>query len=338
MTARKGFVLAATAALVAVSGPVRSQEAAASSASAASASAPPAVVPTLSALGGAQISVRMSGYSDDEFAREVEREWLPVVREAAGQFDRLVRETMRARLHQPVPIVIAAGKADYETLLAKEMNVSPAQAARTAHVTGGLANAAGKIAVVFNPGAGRGAQLLRAVKTPLHELTHQLQRQLAFNYYGFDAPRWMTEGSADLVAHLIAERVELADGRRVRTLAAWRELNLFWWLSDNRSGLTPEHLVDKADGREWLNMTSARRGNYQLAGLMVAHLYDMLGEEAFFRGWVRYYLSAGDTAFNDRPDRGFERAFGMSEKAFVADFRRWLDAQALPAAASAASQ
>lgn len=288
----------------------------------AAASAPP----LLSALEGAQITVRMSGHVDDEFSREVERDWLPVVREAAGQFDRLVRETMRARLHQPVPIYVAAGRADYEALLSKTMNVSPAMAARTAHVTGGLANAAGKIAIVFTPGAGRAAHVQRAVKTSLHELTHQLQRQLAFNYYGFEPPRWMTEGSADLVAHLLAERVEI-EGKKARSFDAWRALNLAWWQRDNRSGLTPELLMDKPDGRDWLAMSSARRGNYQLAGLMVAHLRDMLGDEAFFRAWVRYYISAGDTQLNDRPDKGFERAFGLTEKAFLADFRRWLDAQ-----------
>ena len=270
----------------------------------------------------ARITVQMGGHVDDEFAQAVQREWLPVVRQAADQFDDLVRQSLRLRLRKDVHIYVAAGKGDYEQVLTQDMGGRASTAGLHAQVTGGLTNRRDQIAIKFEAGASLQANVRQSVRTTLHELTHELQLQVGFGYYGFTPPEWMTEGSADLMAYLLEDRVQLAGLART-ALPNWRLQCLDWYRKYNSSKLEPDDIVDVSNA-DWLRMTSERRGNYPMAGLMAMYLQAIKGDE-FLQDWVRYYLQAGQQ--NLREGAAFEQSFGISERDFLADFKRWLAQQ-----------
>ena len=269
--------------------------------------------------GRAQVLVQMGGYANDEFARQVEREWLGPVRQASAQFDRLVNDTLRVQLSRDARIYIGAGASDYEQILIRDMDLNPARAEAQGEATGGLSNSRGQIAVKFTPGQNRAAAYERAVKTTLHELTHELQKQLDNNHAGFKPPAWLREGTADLIAFMLAPQVRLNDAA-AEPLRDWRLRNLNWWRNANKTELQPDDMVGLSD-MEWTRMTRERRGVYQMAGLMCLYLQAITGER-FLPGWVEYYRLAGQR--RQSASRAFEQAFGLSEAEFHADFKRWL--------------
>ena len=272
--------------------------------------------------GRAFVAVQMGGYADDAFSAEVAKQWLPVVRSATSQFDHLVNEVLQVQLGRDVHVYIGAGVEDYEQVLAGDMHMRAERANLEGEVSGGLSNSRGQIALKFTPKLKPAALYERAVKTPLHELTHELQKQLGANYAGFRPPIWMIEGTADLMAFTLARDLQVSDVE-ARPLRDWRERNLTWWRRGNTTGLQADDLVGVTHAR-WLQMMKEKRGCYQMAGLMSMYLQS-LGGEHFLQSWVAYFRSAG--VRGQDADAAFMQAFGMSEVAFVADFKRWLAQQ-----------
>lgn len=269
-----------------------------------------------------RVIVQMGGHVDDDFSHEVEHDWLGVVRQATGQFDQLVSEVLHVQLSQDVRVYVAAGEEDYERVLVEDMHMPPARAELTTEVSGGLSNSHGQIALKFTKRLKHPALYDRAVRVPLHELTHALQRQLGANYVGFKPPEWMIEGTADLMASMLARQVHIEDAD-AEELRDWRARNLAWWHDGNRTNLQPEDLIG-ATHAQWLAMMKGKRGCYQMAGLMSMHLQDIRGER-FLPEWVAYFRSAGDRS--QTAASAFEQAFGLSEAAFVEDFKRWIAQQ-----------
>ncbi len=270
----------------------------------------------------AHVAVQMGGYVNDEFAQQVERDWLGLVRQASAEFDRLVNDVLKVRLTRDTQIYVGAGVDDYAQILYKDMDLSESRAELQGELSGGLSNSRGQIALKFTPKQNRAAAYELAVKTTLHELTHELQKQLGNNHAGFRPPVWIREGTADLIAHLLAPQVRF-DDIEAQALRNWRERILGWWRSGNKTGLKPDDLVGLT-GQGWLMMMKDKRGNYQMAGLMSMYLQAITGP-AFLPAWVEYHRLAGQK--NRSARASFELAFGLSEADFLADFKQWLALQ-----------
>ncbi|MDM4766104.1 hypothetical protein [Pelomonas sp. SE-A7] len=265
------------------------------------------------------IQVKMGGYVKDEFALQVERDWLGVVRQASAQFDRLVNDTLKVGLVRGARIYVGGGLQDYETILREDMRMPVERAELQGEVSGGLSNSKGQIALKFTPRQNRAAAYDVAVKTTLHELTHELQKQLDNNHAGFRPPVWLREGTADLMAYMLAPQVRVTDVE-TEVMRSWRDRNLNWWRTGNKTSLQPEELATVSPNG-WTQMMKEKRGNYQMAGLMSMYLQAITGER-FLPAWVEYYKLAGQK--QPGAAASFQQAFGLSESEFQADFRRWL--------------
>lgn len=270
----------------------------------------------------AHVAVQMGGYVYDDFAKQVERDWLGLVRQSSAQFDRLVNEVLKVQLVRDARIYVGAGVSDYEQILREDMRMPVERAELQGEVSGGLSNSRGQIALKFTPKQSRAAAYELAVKTTLHELTHELQKQLDNRHAGFSPPAWLREGTADLIAYLLAPQVRINDAE-AEALRNWRERNLTWWRTANKTGLQPEEMIDVAPSG-WTRMMKEKRGNYQMAGLMSMYLQAISGER-FLPAWVEYYRLAGKKG--QSASGAFEQAFGLSEAEFHADFKRWLAQQ-----------
>lgn len=270
----------------------------------------------------AHVAVQMGGYVYDDFAKQVERDWLGLVRQASAQFDRLVNEVLNVRLVRDARIYVGGGVSDYEAILREDMRMPVERAELQGEVSGGLSNSRGQIALKFTPKQNRAAAYDLAVKTTLHELTHELQKQLDNRHAGFSPPAWLREGTADLMAYLLAPQVRINDAE-AEALRNWRERNLAWWRTANKTNLQPDEMVDVAPSG-WTKMMKEKRGNYQMAGLMSMYLQAITGER-FLPAWVEYYRLAGKKG--QSASGAFEQAFGLAEADFHADFKRWLAQQ-----------
>jgi hypothetical protein len=268
--------------------------------------------------GGVEIAVQMSGHGDGAWAAEVRKTWMPVVLGASAQFNKLLGKQMGVALDQDVRIYLAAGNADYARTLQEEMNMAPSAAATHADVGGGLANSRGQIALLFSPDRSRGALQERALKTSLHELTHALQNDLSHSYAGFSAPKWLREGSADLIAYTLASDAPMIGGSDVN-LADWRK-KCAQWYAKSGAQLSPEEVFN-AKSPQWLEMMKDKRGPYQMAGLMVMYLKERTGER-FFTAWADYFERAGRRGQDEAS--AFQDSFGIEPARFLADFKQVL--------------
>ena len=271
------------------------------------------------------VSVQMGGFANvnsDSLAERVQRKWLPLVRQAALQFDSLVNDVLKVQLVRDARMYVAAGDHDYEQVLMKDMNISSANADKYSEVSGGLSGGHGQIALRFKLDMDRLSNYNVAVKISLHELTHELQKQVSNNYPGFRPPTWFIEGNADLIAHLLAPQVRIND-TEAEPLNNWRQSNLIWRLQKNETDLKPEEMINISH-TAWLDMMKNYRGNYQMAGLMCMYLQAISGD-TYLERWVKYHRLAGMKG--NQHDDSFKLAFDVSEADFVADFKVWLNQQ-----------
>ncbi len=269
--------------------------------------------------GAGHVEVQMGGHVDDAFSAEVRDHWLPVVRQATAQFDQLAESVLQVHLSRDVRVYVGGGEQDYEQVLVQDMRVPPARAELQGEVSGGLSNNRGQIALKFTPRLKSPALYDRSVRVPLHELTHALQKQLGANYPGFKPPVWMIEGTADLMASLLARNLRIEDVE-AEALRDWRLRNLEWWRHGNRTRLQPDDLLGVTHP-QWLLLMKDKRGCYQMAGLMSMYLQAISGER-FLPAWVAYFRSAAVRGQDG--GNAFKQAFGLDEAAFVEDFKRWL--------------
>lgn len=266
------------------------------------------------------IHVRMGGYVRDGFAASVEQNSLPLVRQATLRFDELARDLWHVQLEHDVTVYLAAGPQDYQQVLAQDMHTKAEIAEVESEVSGGMSNRRGQIAIKFDNKSSLDKLNQRAVRTTMHELTHQIQYQLAEGKSGFRPPHWMMEGPAKLLEYLFSEQM-LSDGGVPERAYAWRQTALTWWRTGNKTGLTPEDLVNAGSGPDWLKMMKEHRGNYEMATLMMMYLKAVSGE-SFFADLANYYRLSGHAGQNH--PLAFKSSFGVSESDFVADFKLWL--------------
>ncbi len=269
------------------------------------------------AAGAIEIEVVMASRGDDAWARSVRERWYPAVMQSAQQFNRLIKERIGVALTNSIRIHVVASQNDYERVLKDEMRLLASEASDNVDSSGGLSNGRGQIAIVFPPG---NVERLRerAIKTTLHELAHELQAQLARRYRGFAVPKWIQEGTADLLAYETAQELS-TEGAAQYSAANWKNRCVRWYKQGGRQA-TPED-VSTTQQREWLKMVRQREGPYQMAGLMAIYLQSRLGEH-FYRAWVQYFELAGQPGQQEQA--AFQQSFGLTRAEFLDGFKAWL--------------
>ncbi|MDB5814166.1 MAG: hypothetical protein JWN23_1283 [Rhodocyclales bacterium] len=273
--------------------------------------------------GSAAVEVVMMSDSKDAWTLEVRDHWYPLVQRATEQFNKLMEERMGVGLDESARISLVSNRPDYERILRDDMKIFASEAAIHAEITGGMSNSRGLIAVVLlSPkfGGPEATQQLRerAIKTPLHELAHELQGQLSKRYRGFPVPEWIKEGTADLLAFDAAKDLQV-EGASQFSPEAWKSRCAAWYKQGGPQ-VAPEELFTTKTA-EWTKMLAARRGPYQMAGLMSMYLQSRMGER-FFAAWVAYFRLAGQR--DQEEPVAFEKSFGLSRAEFLDGFKVWL--------------
>ncbi|MDB5802676.1 MAG: hypothetical protein JWL63_3615 [Rhodocyclales bacterium] len=254
----------------------------------------------------------------DIWSQRVAETWLPVVKQSVDNFNRLLKDHLGGALNDSVRIYVTANIDDYETILHKEMKVFAAEAADGAHLSAGISDSRGQIALVFPMDLDPSRLVERATRVPLHELTHEVQGQLSKRYRGFKPSKWIQEGTANYFAFNIVKDLPV-QGASQFSPDTWRRECIAWY-KDGGWHVSPEDAFTTSD-TEWVKMMSYRKGPYEMAGLMTMHLASVLGER-FYPAWVKYFTLAGQRG--QQEPEAFQQSFGMSKAEYLASLDRWL--------------
>lgn len=267
--------------------------------------------------GQAMVEVRMASLGDDGWTQGVRERYLPVVQGATEALRKLLLEKTGTGLDETVRVHLVSGTDDYTRVLQDELGLNEQNANDSSVNSGGMSNGKGQIAVPFFTGYSAASLMDTAAKTAAHEIVHEWQHQQSRDYTGFKVPVWITEGSADLLAYEAIEAAKLPDTKEI-TKKAWLKKGTSWFKSDG--SLQPEEIL-MPNGKEWHQLTSKRRGNYQLAGLMAYRLQEISGER-FYSSLSQYFTLAGQTG--QQEEAAFEQSFGLSRAAFLENYKAWV--------------
>lgn len=267
-------------------------------------------------VGAGGIEVIMSSTDDGMWTERVREQWFPLTQRAVQQFNTLMLARLGTALSLKTRIYLTTSDGDYERVLHENLNLLKSRAAERAGPSGGMSNGKGHIALVLRQQHAMSLDVLRerALKTPLHELTHALQAELAQGKNSRSLV-WIKEGTADLFGYAVAESLQL-EGAFELSRKDWKKKNLTWE-KNGGSHVSPEELWT-SDYSKWEGFMDQRKGPYQMAGLMAAHLETLLGER-FFEAWVAYHKKLAD--LNKSETAVFEESFGLSRDAFLTSFK-----------------
>lgn len=264
------------------------------------------------------ITLHMVNGEDGDWRRQVARVWLPVVERSARAFNEHIRQELKGGLEQPVEFYLTATLDDFANTLAGPMRLTQDGASEFSK-SAGVSNERGQVIIRILDTSSEDFKKQVAVKSTLHELTHELQAQLAKRYAGFRPAPWILEGSADLFAFTIASRLDIPEARDF-SYAKWREN----CVTRYKAPLTFTASVDEllqGKGKDWLQLMRFNKGNYQVAGLMMVYLQETLGER-FNAAWMEYFRLAGEKGQTE--PQAFERSFGMTREAYASGVKAWL--------------
>lgn len=264
------------------------------------------------------IELRMIRGDDGDWRRVVARAWLPVVERSAQAFNAHIRQELDSGLEQPVQVFLTATRDDFEEVLAGPMRLTREGAGEHASALG-VSNERGQVVIRILDTYAEASKTRIAVKTTLHELTHEFQAQLARGYRGFRPAPWMLEGSADLLAYTIAGRLDMPEAREF-SLAMWRDACVKRYKAPMSFTVSVEELMT-AKSADWRAMSRFNKGNYQVAGLMVEFLRERLGAR-FGSAWLTYFRLAGQKGQDEA--QAFAQSFGMTRETYVAELKLWL--------------
>lgn len=268
------------------------------------------------AAGAGGIEVIMSSTDDGMWTERVREHWLPLTQRAVLQFNTLMLARVGTALSLKTRIYLTTSDGDYERVLHEDLKLLKSRAAERAGPSGGMSNGKGHIALVLRQQHALSFEVLRerALKTPLHELTHELQAELAQGKNSRSLV-WIKEGTADLFGYSVAESLQL-EGASDLSSKDWRQKNLAW-ARNGGAHVSPEELWT-SDYSKWEGFMDQRKGPYQMAGLMAAHLETLMGER-FFEAWVAYHKKLADLSKSETA--AFEESFGLSREAFLTSFK-----------------
>lgn len=274
------------------------------------------VVYRVAGAGSGGVEVVMATSDGGSWNTTVKEQWLPLTQRAVQQFNTLMLARTGTALNLNTRIYVTSSDADYERVLHEDLKMLKSRASDRASQSGGMSNGKGHIALILRQQHIFSPEILRerALKTPLHELTHELQSELSQGKNG-RALVWIKEGTADLFGFSVAQALQI-EGASDLSSASWQQKNKSWF---NNGGwhVSAEDLWT-ADYSKWEHFMDQHKGPYQMAGLMAAHLETLMGDR-FFEVWVAYYKKLADLS---KPESlAFEESFGMTREAFLASFK-----------------
>ena len=267
--------------------------------------------------GQAKIEVRMASFGDDGWTRDVREKFMPIAERSTEALRKLLLDKTGTGLDETVRVHLASGTDDYTRALQDELGLSDQNANDSSERTGGMANGRGQIAVAFRNDVSTATLMERASKVPAHEIVHEWQNQQSRRYKGFKVPVWITEGTADLLAYEAIEAAKIPDTEDL-TKKSWLKKCTDWY---NRDGTLQAEEILMPNGKEWHQLTSKRRGNYQLAGLMVHRLREISGNQ-FHKALAQYFSLASQPG--QKEETAFEQSFGLSRAAFLDNYKAWV--------------
>ncbi|MBS1210815.1 MAG: hypothetical protein H6R19_3213, partial [Proteobacteria bacterium] len=266
--------------------------------------------------GSGGIEVIMSSTDDGMWTRTVREQWFPLTQRAVQQFNALMLERIGTALSLTTRIYVTSSNSDYERVLHEDLKMLKSRAAERAGPSGGMSNGKGHIALILRQQQALSPEILRerALKTPLHELTHELQSELSQGRNGRSLV-WIREGTADLFGYAVAESMRL-EGASDLSSQNWKEKNLAR-LKLGGALVSPEELWT-SDYSKWEGFMDQKKSPYQMAGLMAAHLETLMGTR-FFEAWVTYHRKLADLKKSE--SAAFEESFGLTREAFLKSFK-----------------
>jgi hypothetical protein len=271
------------------------------------------------------VDVVMFGSSTD-WAKTVEQRWLPVVKTSARHFNAALQEKLGVSLVDSARIYVVSSREDYGRVLNTEIRQVLTAAERTAAASDGFSNGRGQMVTSVFADVHDDFRWQLATTTTLHELVHELQGQLTAGNEGFAPQRWMTEGSADQIAYLIAKDMPLEPTAKYE-VNNWQERCIDWYKLGGARTTRPEDVLD-VNFEQWLTLAKSEKSPYGMSGLMVMHMESLLGKK-YYPALVRYWKLAAQKGQTE--EDAFSTSFGMSREQFLGSLKTWLATLAAPA-------
>ena len=232
------------------------------------------------------------------------------VRQVTEAFDAVMLHEMNVTVTQNVKVFVTPGRESYANVMQRELGQDKEAAERSARLTSGFSSSK-KQAVALNGDASQMKRLGGVTSVVAHELFHQIQGQLE----GADRYRlyWMSEGTADYVGALVADRLGVLD------LDGWKKqrINI---IRKNPSRASPQEITDLSLS-QWTTLMEQKKSPYEMADLMVIFLLEQSNKKGpaaiaeYFRQCSK--LHDGKAALT--------AAFGVDSPSFPVRFSAWLN-------------
>ena len=231
------------------------------------------------------------------------------VRQVTEAFDSVMSHEMNANVTQDVRVIVTPNRDSYAIVLQRELGQPKDAAERSARVTSGFF-APKRHAIALNGDAPQMKYLGGVASVVAHELFHQIQGQLE----GLERYRlyWMSEGTADYVGALVADRLG------VLNLEGWKKQRI------NILRKTPNHAspqeMDNLTLAQWTTLMEQKKAPYEIADLMVFFLLDQSNRKSL-SAIAEYFRRCGNLKDGKK---ALSAAFGLDADTFADRFSVWL--------------
>ena len=233
------------------------------------------------------------------------------VQQVVDAFNGILAKEMNVTLERDVKIFVSSSRANYAVLLQREIGQTKEAAEKNAQLSGGFSGGRAH-SIVLNSDGSQMKSLGGTAFLTGHELFHQVQGQLEgekrFRLY------WMSEGTADLMGALVADRLG------VMNLAGWKKQRINS-LRKTPNHASPQELSDISLSG-WTSLMEKKMAPYEMSDFMVMFLFEQAKEKGtasiadYFRQSGR--LQNGKTALSI--------VFGIGLEDLVSRFSPWFEA------------
>ncbi|MDR3591771.1 MAG: hypothetical protein P4N41_19120 [Negativicutes bacterium] len=242
--------------------------------------------------GQAVVTVEATGGVTESAADEI--------RQAADDTVAFFRENSGLQLNQGVNILLTPDRKAYIREIVDRFKISEPEAERVSLGTHALTG--GRLIIVDMSGVPTVRQKTFLIA---HELTHQIQRQIAGSQAG--QVKWLLEGMAETTGAQVVSR------RGYLSLDEYRNN----WRSGLQQAADKPDLAELKSADGW-SASLARYGSaatYKTAGLAAMTLTERFGQQKV----LDYFSGLGR---GESPEDSFQKAFGIPMADFIAEYRR----------------